>query len=869
MPKRMTRLKGLIVLVSLVAPVAPAAANDLVRDSVPQKWIEPLLPEELPELKYPAYFDDLDKAEAQAFAGRYKMSLHTLRRLKDVKPEQAARVALIRSKSLAAIGRTEDALKVVTDPAVADGSQIQVRHAEILADAGQDAAALDVLKKHLAANPASLAGHFALGSVLEKTGDTEGARKAFGWFMEAPQAFLEKWKEKPNDPIFDSAENLTLIGRAADRWASLSEAYREQVQLHNQILNLFIKAYDVKDRAYWPAHLAAAEYFMSHDNRKEAEEEIKAALAGNPRDAHAWRLMGTLALETFNFDAAEKSIATIRATDRDSLTADVLEARNLLLQRRPKDAQGLLDRVLKRQPNHIEALGLQAAVFALQLKDDKQDRALAQVEKVDPDNASAYFEVAEQLGAMRQYPRAIAKYKVAIDRAPWWTAARNGLGLLYTQSGDEIEARAALEEARKLDPFNLSTTNYLRLLDDMDKFAQKETEHFIVMYNAEEDPVIPEYFGEYLESIHAEVTADFRHEPKVKTLIEVFPSHDAFSVRTTGSPWIGTVGASTGRVIALCTPRTGENTLGTYNWAQVLRHEYTHTVTLSATDNRIAHWLTEGLAVLEEKGPLRWDWVPMLYRAVKTNELFSLDDLTWAFVRPKKPHHRTLAYAESFWICKYIQQTYGHEKLLAMLAEFKAGGSQDDVFPKVLGRSISEFEQEFRLWTQKQVASWGYDEETTKKYTALKAKAEALSRAKQDEEAVKAWKEILVLRPMDPLPHRRLAASFLAMKKVPEAIEHLDALHQAELKDNRYAKMIARLYRDAKDLDKSKQYGMQAVWIDPYDPGAHELLAEIYEQSGDAKGLERERRVIPVLKEWIAEQKRKREEGLPGAGRDN
>src|SRR4030095_1724381 len=109
----------------------------------------------------------------------------------------------------------------------------------------------------------------------------------------------------------------------------------------------------------------------------------------------------------------------------------------------------------------------------------------------------------------------------------------------------------------------------------MDKFAKKETQHFIVMYDAEQDPIIPEYFADYLESIHADVSGDFKHEPKVKTIIEVFPSHDAFSVRTTGSPWIPTVGASTGRVIALTSP--ADRAMGTYNWAQVLRHEYTHT----------------------------------------------------------------------------------------------------------------------------------------------------------------------------------------------------------------------------------------------------------------------------------------------------
>ena len=65
-------------------------------------------------------------------------------------------------------------------------------------------------------------------------------------------------------------------------------------------------------------------------------------------------------------------------------------------------------------------------------------------------------------------------YKIAIERAPWWTSARNGLGLLYTQSGDEDQARITLDAAHTIDPFNLQTTNYLRLLDDLAKFARKE-----------------------------------------------------------------------------------------------------------------------------------------------------------------------------------------------------------------------------------------------------------------------------------------------------------------------------------------------------------------------------------------------------------
>jgi cellulose synthase operon protein C len=548
----------------------------------------------------------------------------------------------------------------------------------------------------------------------------------------------------------------------------------------------------------------------------------------------------------------------------DSPVAELLEARNLLQQRRPKDAELPLQRVLSVQPNNLEALGLLAGTHALQLLDDKTAEALARVEQVDPDNATAYLEVAEQLGAMRQYPRAAEKYKVAIDRAPWWTAPRNGLGLLYTQSGDEDDARAVLEEARKLDAYNLSTTNYLRLLDEMSAYARKETEHFVIVYDAQQDPLIGEYFGDYMESIHEEVCSQFRHDPSFggrpdkKTLIEVFPSHDAFSVRTTGSPWIPTVGASTGRVIALASP--ADKAMGTYNWAAVLRHEYTHTVTLSATDNRIQHWMTEGLAVLEERTPMKWEWVPMLYSAVKKKnklELFTLENLTWGFVRPKKPTDRQLAYAQSFWICKFVEETWGHDAILKMLEEFKNAGRMEEVFPKITGKTMAQFEADFFAWCEKQVAGWGYDEETSKKVEELTKSAEQLVKDRQYAEAIGAWEEIGKLRPVDSLPHKRLAGLYLhkSVNQPDKGIEHLIALHKVEIKDNRYAKRIARLYRDTAQTDKAQQFALEAVYIDPYDLSAHELLAELYEKSDNAAGLEREKRVIPVLKQWAEARK--------------
>jgi tetratricopeptide (TPR) repeat protein len=83
-----------------------------------------------------------------------------------------------------------------------------------------------------------------------------------------------------------------------------------------------------------------------------------------------------------------------------------------------------------------------------------------------------------------------------------------------------------------------------------------------------------------------------------------------------------------------------------------------------------------------------------------------------------------------------------------------------------------------------------------------------------------------------------------------KAVEHLIALQKVDLNDNRYAKKIARVYRDLERWDDAIKYGTQAVYVDPYDADAHDLLATIYEKSGDPEKAAREKHVIEVLEQW-------------------
>ena len=835
-------------MAAIASAIAPPLRAGMYDDqTIPGKWLKQLLPEKGEAAPIPDYDKNspLGKAHDQFWAGQYRRALVTLESVKHGKPLD---IALIRASCQLELGRFNDAMATLANPAIADDPAAQILRARVLAAQGGYTAAIALLQQQIKLHPQLIPAHYYLGDYMEKLGDVPSAEAAYDWFIDGPRNYLEEWIGHPE--TFDDAEQVTFIGRAIDRWATLTLAFQKDLQLHNVILNMFVRAYDQIDQGFWPAHLAAAETFFSHDDPPSAGDELSQALNGNGSDVRCWVLYGKMQLQQFNFDGVDRAVNSIRDENPDSVDADVLEGRNFLAQRMPKLALPPLTAALAMQPRNLEALGLLAAAQAMLLQDDKGKATLAQADAIAPHSPVPYFEVAEQLAAMRQYPRAEAMYQIAVDRAPWWTSARNGMGLLYTQSGDEDSARKVLAAAHTLDPFNYSTTNYLRLLDIMDKFSRKESAHFIVTYDASIDPIIPEYFNDYLESVYPQVCGDFKFEPKVKTLIEVFPTQDEFAVRTTGAPWLPTVGASTGRIIALTTPRKGERTTGPYNWTQVLHHEFTHTVTLGATDNRIAHWFTEGLAVQQERSPLRWEWVPMLYDAVTNHKMFPIDELTWAFIRPRHPSDRQLAYAQSSWICLYIEQTYGHQAILGMMDEYRDGHTEDEVFQDIFHKSESDFSADFQKWCEAQISTWGYDKETSDKCDTMKQIGENLISQESYQLAVPVWEDVEKLQPMDLLPHKRLAGLYKVCNEPEKAADQLAILAAVELQNNLYAKAAARAYLHIGKTDEAAKWSQKAVYIDLYDPDAHKIMMDIDQKKADEAGVAREQKMLDMIQQW-------------------
>jgi tetratricopeptide (TPR) repeat protein len=171
-----------------------------------------------------------------------------------------------------------------------------------------------------------------------------------------------------------------------------------------------------------------------------------------------------------------------------------------------------------------------------------------------------------------------------------------------------------------------------------------------------------------------------------------------------GLPLIGTVGACAGKMLALSSPTEMPQK---YNWAQVLRHELVHVINLQQTDFYVPHWFTEGLAVHLENQPRPPEWIELLARRAQANTLFTLDDVTLGFVRPKSGDDWTLAYCQSELYLEHLIAKHGDDAPQRMLAAYSEHLSTTTAFQKLFGISQQDFETEYRQRIDRVIAEAG------------------------------------------------------------------------------------------------------------------------------------------------------------------
>lgn len=677
---RSTGMMWRILPVAMLALSSPIAAQPDTPHERPQQAQQPVetpdLAESVLRLLDASYLSEDERKDLRVFHGVWREGdLDT--------PQRTARAALIRG--------------AFDDPSLLDPAVPAEDRAEAMMLRGELQEAIALLGES-----DSLRAIRIRAESLEGLGRAEDAGRA----LEPLVARLRNEQLRTSQDLVEGVRGLIIRSRVMPQQEPAGGDFK-------RIVALLATARDQLGRLYWPAFIVEASVLYDKDNMAQAGPTAMRALELNPSSAAAWSFLGRVAVDTFNFDGAEQVIRQLRRLDGDdSPLAAYIAARARLRQNDPDGAADALGPALARYPKMRQLLAMEAAIAAQRYDFTRTEELVKAFDALSPGSAEALFEVGRTLSEARQYGPAADFLARAAAKAPFRAEPVAELGLLGLQSGRDAESVEILRKAAALDPFNVRVKNSLALAEELTRYAHLESDHFIVRYQPGVDSVLATDMLAPLETMYRRVTGKgpggIDHEPESKTVIDLMPNARWFAVRIAGVTRIHTMAASTGPTIAMEAPREGPaQTVGTYDWLRVVRHEFTHTVTLSRTRNRIPHWFTEAAAVYLEDSPRDYRTCQLLQSALENDALFDFGEINIAFVRPKKRTDRQQAYAQGHWMYQYMIERWGEHAPLDLMDRYAQGEREESAIHAVLGVDQARFMADFKSWAAEKVLVWG------------------------------------------------------------------------------------------------------------------------------------------------------------------
>lgn len=688
------------------------------------------------------------------------------------------------------------------------------------------------LKKSLDLNPDHIQARWLQVLMMDAEGRRDEATVASEWFIKQRNA-------KPE--ALNSAE-MVIVGRAAERFYRASTRGEQLSEALSDIITELYDAALTEDAYCWQAHCAAGQLFMSGYNEKRGIPELQKALRINPLAPEVLVALGRADLDGYKLAAGRERAQRALQVNPEYVPAKVLLADLNISDERFDDALNAAQDAVKLAPRDESALARLAA--ARQLVTDELGVLDAEqtVLKQNQSPALFYDALGERLSDRRKYHPAERAFLQAIAADPSRASAKIGLGMLYMQIGRETEAHALFDEAFDLDPFNVRADNMLKVLDHMATYKEIVTDHFRVLYDPTQDEILAQAMSDYLESVYPQIVKDLGFEPAGQTQIEIMKNHQWFSGRTTGLPFLPTVGACTGRVVALASPR---NTRQPYNWARVLTHELVHVITLQQTNFNIPHWFTEALAVESEGFPRPQPWNVMLMERVPNRKgVLNLDTINLGFIRPKEPEDRQMAYCQAQLYAEFMKKKFGPDATQKMLVSYAQGVATKNAVESNFGVSKEQFEKDYLA----------YLDEVVGKIKARSAEEDLPSRSviqqslEKDPNNADAWAALaydhfarrelkdarkpadraLELKPGHPLASYVKARLLTSIDDEASALVLLRKALDEKSPSPRVIDLLAELEMNAGKLDDALKLYELARRDDPYNPKWIAGLTRIY-----------------------------------------
>lgn len=617
---------------------------------------------------------------------------------------------------------------------------------------------------------------------------------------------------------FQTAANLTpddpeVHTRWGDLWLEKSEQAEARASYETAL-----KA----DATYVPALVGMARA-LGDSNPTAAEAAARHALAIDPAQPDAWLLLASEAMD---------------ASKRD-------------------EARTAIDTVLQENPRHVDALSLAGALA--QIEDRSEDvaqftgRALA----VRPGSGDIARVIGERVARQYRFDEAVRFLREAVALEPGNSRAQASLGLHLLRIGDEAAARKALETAFAADAFDIVTYNLLDMLDTLDGFVTIPAQNLTVRLDPLDAPVLQPYLVPLAEQALSSLSARYGFVPEGPILLEVFPKHDDFAVRTMGLPgMLGALGACFGRVVTMDSPRARPP--GSFNWAATLWHELAHVITLQMSGNRLPRWLSEGISTYEEaRAQPGWGGESELLfaQAYASKRLIPLADLNSGFARLETIN---LAYHQASVVVAYLVETHGEAALVRFIRSFGEGLDEEAALTKAYSRSWTTLQPEFDAYVARRyaavapalsdvsaqppprgadAAAWvAFAEAHAGNFGVQMAAAAPLLRLGELDAARRLLERAATLVPFatgEDSPWRLLVTVALEQQRPDDARRFMQEVLARDPTGAQPIRQLLALARDASDDVQRQKAAERLIEIDPFDAAAHSTLGELALARGD------------------------------------
>lgn len=819
-PQRPAR--ALILAPASIAVLLPLASVLLQHAPGPRALAEPNAP-----LAQAQAQDPLADAVKAYRTGKYATAEERFRALVESPdfqaPERQVRLAVGVADTLRARGELDEAERVLNDARAkfkdAADPVVPAKLADLALFRGRWDDAESLADQALAADPDHVPARWVKARLLLNRGEREAAVDACRWFVDHQNA---------NPAVDRDPDLLVIVGQAAEIYYRAIARGQELAETLNDVINQIYERALRLDPDCWEAAWLEGRLFLAGYNERLALPELERAIRVNPLAVEAIVTLGRADLNGYKLAAGRKKAERALEINPAYHPALVLLADLNISDERFEDALAAAAKAVEINPNDEDALARLAAAKRLVLDHSGAGVVELHVLANNPRPATFYAALGERLADRRKYPEAERAFLKAVAADPENADARVGLGMLFMQVGREEEADALFAAAFEADPFNVRADNMMRVLKHLADYETVVSDNYEVLVDPSQDALIGKYMSRYLEKVHGELVETFQFAPPLRTRVEILKTHQWFSGRTIGLPFIPTVGACTGKVVALASPRA---TRQPFNWARVLKHEVVHVITLQQTEFNIPHWYTEALAVQSEGYPRPQEWNKMLVRRVPARKLLDLDTINLGFIRPSEPEERQLAYCQAQLYAQYMLERFGPDSLARMLEAYRRGLTTTRAVESCFNVPKDDFEKGYLAFLDaevKRIAS-RVEEEERIPFSQLEARLKAnpddpelnarmayehFSR-RDLKEARPFADKALRLKPGHPLASYVKARLLGSIGDDAAAIELLRAAHDPENPNDRVVDLLAELEMKAGNLDVAEALYEAARQRDP------------------------------------------------------